>query len=119
MAGHLAVLEGVAGVLPLTGRADRAVRHRDAVGGAQAAEAIALHAAGKALADARAGDVDELADDEMVGRDLGADRDELVARHTEFRELELGLDLGDRKPAALGLGNVLHLGPANAELERP
>src|SRR5438477_6844158 len=78
VAGHLLVLPGLAGILTSTGRTDRTMRHRDAVGGAQAAEIPALHAAGKALADRRAGDVDELADDEMIGLDFGADRDQRV-----------------------------------------
>ena len=71
--------------------------------GAQAAEVPALHAAGKALADRGAGDVDELAGDEMVGGDLGADRDQRVVADAEFRELALRLDLGDGEVAALGL----------------
>src|ERR1035438_8348649 len=75
MAGHLLVLPGLAGVLAAAGRTDRTVRDRDAVGGAQAAEIPALHAAGKTLADRGAGDVDELADHEMIGLDFGADRD--------------------------------------------
>src|SRR5215216_6972974 len=76
VAGHLLVLEGLAGVLTAAGRTDRTVRDRDAVGGAQTAEIPALHAAGKALADRSAGDVDELADHEMVRLDFGADRDQ-------------------------------------------
>src|SRR5690242_21075014 len=51
VARHFHVLEGLAGVLTAAGRTDRTVRDRDAVGGAQAAEIPALHAAGKALAD--------------------------------------------------------------------
>src|SRR4051812_11052933 len=50
MAGHLLVLEDAARILTLTGRTERAVRERHAVGGAKTAEAPALHAAGKALA---------------------------------------------------------------------
>src|SRR5277367_931659 len=101
MAGHLLVLPGLAGVLTATGRTDRAMRDRHTVGGAQTAEIPALHAAGKTLADRSAGDVDELADDEMVGLDFGADRDQRVLGDTEFRELALGLDLGDGELAAL------------------
>src|ERR671936_749171 len=78
VAGHLLVLEGLAGVLAAAGRTDRAVRDRHAVGGAQTAEIPALHAAGKALADRGAGDVDELADDKVVGLDLGADRNQRI-----------------------------------------
>src|SRR3954462_3944555 len=67
MAGHLLVLEGLAGVLTAAGRTDRAMRDRYAVGGAQAAEIPPLHAAGKTLTDGRAGDIDELADHEVIG----------------------------------------------------
>src|SRR6201996_4575640 len=64
---HLLVLPGLAGVLTATGRTDRTVRDRHAVGGAQTAEVPALHAAGKAFTNRGAGDVDELADDKMIG----------------------------------------------------
>src|SRR5688572_10452908 len=70
VAGHLLVLEGLAGILTPAGRTDRAVRHRHTVGRAQAAEVPALDAAGKALADRGAGHIDELARDEMVRSDL-------------------------------------------------
>src|SRR5712691_6463153 len=118
MAGHLLVLEGLARVLPAAGRADRAVRDRHAVRSAQTTEIPALHAAGKAFADRGAGDVDELADDEMVSGDLGADRDQAVLLDPELGELALGLDLGDRKMPAVGLGHVLRLATAGAELQR-
>src|SRR5215471_16676646 len=118
VARHLLVLPGLAGILPAAGRADRAVRDRHAVRGAQAGEIPALHAARKALADRGAGDVDILADDEVVGRDLGADRDQRVVAHTELGKLALGLDLGDGEIAALGLRHVVDLAGAGAELER-
>src|SRR5665647_966179 len=41
-----------------------------AVGGTQAAEVPALHTTGKTLTDRSAGDIDELANDEMVGGDF-------------------------------------------------
>src|SRR5579862_6400599 len=116
MAGHFLVLEGLAGVLAAAGRADRAVRDRHAVARPEAGEIPALHAAGKTLAGRSAGDVDILADDEMIGRDLGADRDQAVVVDAEFGELALGLDLGDREMAAVGLGSALHLALAGAEL---
>ncbi len=87
VAGHLLVLPGLAGVLTAAGRTDRTVRDRHAVSGAQTAEVPALHAAGKTLTDRGAGDVDELADDEVVGLDLGADRDQRVLGDAEFRDL--------------------------------
>src|SRR6202011_117040 len=73
--GHLLVLEGLAGILTSAGRSDRTMRYRDTVGGAKPAEIPAFHAAGKTLADRGAGDIDELADHEMVGLNFGADRD--------------------------------------------
>src|SRR5437870_1562529 len=118
MAGHLLVLEGLAGILASAGRTDRAVRDRDAVGGAQAAEIPALHAAGKALADRGTGDIDKLADHEMVRLNLGTDRDQRVFRDAEFRHLALRLDLGDRELAALCLGQIDGLAGAGAELQR-
>src|SRR6201986_5368041 len=118
VAGHLLVLPGLAGILTAAGRTDRAVRDRHAVGGAKAAEVPALHAAGKALAYRGAGDVDELADDEMVGLDLGADRDQRVLRYTELRDLALRFDLGDGELATLGLRHVDGPAAARAELQR-
>src|SRR6478672_8842449 len=118
VAGHLLVLPGLAGILTAAGRTDRTVRDRHAVGGAQTAEVPALHAAGKALADRGAGDVDKLADHEMVSLDFGADRDQRVLRHAEFRDLALGLDLGGGELAALGLRHVNGLARARAELQR-
>src|SRR5215813_15167843 len=81
---HLLVLERTSRVLTAAGGTDRAVRDRHAVRGAQATEIPPLHTARIALADRGAGDVDELADDEMVGRDLCADGDERVFVHAEF-----------------------------------
>src|SRR5438876_2959281 len=117
MTGHLLVLPGLAGVLPAAGRTDRTVRDRHAVGGAQAAEIPALHAAGKALADRGAGDIDKLADHEMVGLDFGADRDQRVFRDAEFRYLALRLDVGDRELAAFRLGQIHGLAGAGAKLQ--
>src|SRR5262245_57733484 len=49
VAGHLLVLEGLAGILTATRRTMRAVRDRHAVGGAQTRKVPALHRAGEAL----------------------------------------------------------------------
>src|SRR4029453_14099025 len=65
VAGHLLVLEDAARILAVAGRTVRTVRDRDAVGGAQALEAPALHRAGKALALGHALNIDHLAGDEM------------------------------------------------------
>src|SRR3984957_17415412 len=118
MTGHLLVLEGLAGVLTAAGRTDRTMRHRDTVGGAQAAEIPALHAAGKTLADRGAGDVDELADHKMVSLNLGTDRDQRVLRHAELGDLALRLDLGDRELAAFRLRQIDRLARARTELQR-
>src|SRR6202166_1729768 len=115
--GHLLVLEGLAGILASAGRADRTMRYRHAVGGAQAAEIPALHAAGETLTDRGAGNVDELPDHEMVGLDLGADRDQRVFRHAELGDLALGLDLGDGELAALRLRQIDGLARTRTELQ--
>src|SRR6201998_1037701 len=116
--GHLLVLEGLAGILTSAGRTDRTMRYRHTVGGAKAAEIPPLHAAGKALADRRAGDIDELADNEMIGLNFSADRDQRVFRHAEFGDLALGLDLGDRELAAFRLRQINGLARARTELQR-
>src|SRR5260221_3128226 len=116
--GHLLVLEGLAGILTSAGRTDRTMRHRDAVGGAQTAEIPALHAAGKTLTDRGAGDVDELADHEMVRLNFGAHRDQRVFRHAKLGYLPLGLDLRHRKLAALCLRQINGLAGAGTELQR-
>src|SRR5262245_4757708 len=116
MAGHLLVLEGLAGILAAAGRAMRAVRDRHAVGGAQAMEIPAFHRPGETLADGRAGDVDELSDNEMVGGDFSADRDQLLLLNAELGELALGLHLGSCEIAAVGLVYVVALARAGAKL---
>src|SRR4030088_3013008 len=103
---NLLVLEGLAGILTSTGRTDRTMRDRDAVGGAQTAEIPALHAAGKTLTDRGAGDVDELADHEMIRLNFGAHRDQRVFRHAKLGNLPLGLDLRHRKLPALCLRQI-------------
>src|SRR6202048_918032 len=116
--GHLLVLESLAGILTSAGRTDRTMRYRDTVGGAQAAEVPALDAAGKTLADRSAGDIDKLADHEMVGLNFGADRDQRVFRDAELGDLALGLDLGDRELAALRPRQIDGLARARTELQR-
>src|SRR5579862_4564195 len=118
MARHLLVLECLARILPSAGRTDRAVRDRDAVGRPQAGKIPALHATGKALAGRSTGNIHELTDDEMIRRDLGADRNQPVVIDAELGELALGLDLGDGEMAAVGAVGALHLAQAGAELER-
>src|SRR5947207_2022142 len=72
--------------LALAGGAVRAVRDRDAVSGAPAAEIPSFHGAGKALADRDARDIDLLADDEMVGGNFRADRKQIVRADAEFAQ---------------------------------
>src|SRR3546814_3850662 len=93
----------------------RAVRDRDAVGGAQTTEAPALHRASKALALGTPRDIDHLARDEMIRGEFGAHIEQAVFFHAEFAEDRLGLDLGLAEMAALRLGDVLGLGAAGAE----
>src|SRR3954447_13816758 len=118
VARHLLVLEGLARILASAGRTDRAMRDRDTVGGAQAAEIPALHAAGETLADRGAGDVDELADHEVIRLDFSTDRDQRVFGDAEFRELALRLDGGLGKLAALRLRQIYGLAASRAELQR-
>src|ERR1051326_1955740 len=90
MPGPLLVLEGLARILAAAGRADRAMRNGDAVARAQAGKIPALHATGKPLAGRRAGHIDKLADDEVIRRDLGTDRNQRFLVDAEFGELALG-----------------------------
>src|SRR6185437_2949048 len=94
VAGHLLVLEDAARILALAGRTERAVRERDAMGCAKAAEAPALHAAGKALALGHALDVDHLTGDIMVGGELGADVEQSILGDDELGDARLRLHLG-------------------------
>ena len=84
VAGHLLALEHLAGVLTLAGRTVGAVGDRDAVGGAHAAEVPPLHRPREALADGEAGDVDLLARQVVIGRELGADVDQVFVGDPEF-----------------------------------
>jgi len=54
----------------------------------------------------------------MIGGDLGPDRNHLVLGDAKLGEPQLRLDVSDREPPALGLGDVLDLGLADAELQR-
>ena len=53
----------------------------------------------------------------MIGGDLGPDRNELVLGDAELGQAHLRLDMRDGEPSALGLGHVLDLGLADAELK--
>ena len=55
---------------------------------------------GNALALVGAGDVDELAGDEVIDGELGADLDQVVGADAELDQLALRLDVGDRRSAA-------------------
>src|SRR5690606_3481965 len=84
MARHLLSFEHLARVLALTSRTVRAVHNRNTVRCAQAAEVPALHGALEALALRGAGDVHELAGDEMVGRDFSSNLDEVLRADTKL-----------------------------------
>ena len=53
----------------------------------------------------------------MIGGDLGPDRNELVLGDAELGQAHLRLDMRDGETPAFGLGDVLDLGLADAELE--
>ena len=72
VARHALAGEHAAGRLALTDRARRTVRDRDTVRGRAAAEIVALHDAGVALADGRARHVDDLAGLEQIDLELAA-----------------------------------------------
>ena len=74
-----------------------AVADRHAVRRPEAAEVVPLHAAREALADRRAGDVDELTREIVVRGDLLADLDQVLGADPELGDLPLGLDLGRRR----------------------
>jgi hypothetical protein len=54
----------------------------------------------------------------VIGGDLGPDRDQLVLGDAKFGELQLRFDVSDGEAAAFGLGDVLDLGAADADLKR-
>ena len=74
-----------------------AVADRHAVRCPEAAEVVPLHAAGEALADRGAGDVDELAGEIVVRGDLLADADQVLRADPELGQLALRLDLAPRR----------------------
>src|SRR4051795_3420489 len=114
--GHFLVLEHAARILAVAGRTMRAVRDRNAVGGAQTAEAPALHRAGKALALRHAGNIDQLARNEVIGADMCAHVEQRIVGDAEFDDPNFRLDLGLAEGDALRLGDVLCLRLASAEL---
>ena len=117
VASHLLALEHLARVLTLASRTVRTVGHRDAVRGAKTAEVPALDSAGEALTDRYALDVHALTDNKVVCGDFSANFDQLVLGDTEFRHDALGLDRRLGEVTARGLGSVLRLLGAGAELQ--
>ena len=95
----------------------RTVADRNAVGRAHTAETPALHRTGKALALRDALDVDDLARNEVVGRELSADVERRVVGDAEFDELRLGLNLGLAIGTTLRLGDILRLRRAGTQLD--
>ncbi|GLV22596.1 hypothetical protein TomMM35A_24430 [Sphingobium sp. TomMM35A] len=65
-----------------------------------------------------ASDVDQLAGDEMIGCDLGADIEERILGDTEFDQTRLRLHFRLREMATLRLGDILDLRDARTELNR-
>ena len=117
VAGHALALPDLARILVVTRRTVRTVRNGNAVRCTKTAEVVALHGTGETLTDRGAGNVDELAGDEVAGGQFRADVDEVVFRNAELDELGLRLDACGGKLAAQRLCRVLHLGRAGAELD--
>src|SRR5262249_15491653 len=85
---------------------------------AQPAEIPTLHPTRKPLADRGPGHVDELTDHEMIGSDLGTDRDQFAFIHPELGEFAFRLNLCNGEIAARGLCQALRFAGARAELQR-
>ena len=117
MPGHLLVLEHAARILAVAGRTVRTVRDGNAVGRAETAEAPALHRAGEALALGDAGDIDQLARNEMIGAEVRSYVEQRIVGYAELDHPHLGLDLSLAEGDALRLGDVLRLRLAGAELD--
>ena len=109
MAFHLLVLERLARVLPVAGRAQRAMARRHAVRRFQPGEVPPLHAPGEALALRRAADINHLPNAEMRRRQSGSRLQQRIRGNAEFHQLLLRLDLRLGEVPALRLGDVLHL----------
>lgn len=118
VAGHLLAFEHLAGILTLAGRTVRAMRDRDAVRGAKTAEVPALHGALETLTLRGAGHIDELARNEVVCRNFGADFDQVIRRDAELSEFALRFDFGFREVATVSLGQARNFARAAADLDR-
>ncbi|GLV29123.1 hypothetical protein TomTYG75_16440 [Sphingobium sp. TomTYG75] len=64
------------------------------------------------------GNIDQLAGDEVIGRDLGADIEERVLGDTEFDQARLRLHFRLGEVTALRLGDILDLRDARTKLNR-
>ena len=117
MARHLLVLEGLARVLAVTRRTQRAMADRHAVAGLKAGEVPALHATGEALALGGAADIDLLAGAEMRGGQGRTWLQQRIRGNPEFHQLLLRLNLRFCVVASLRLRNVLHLRLAQTDLD--
>src|SRR3954453_19272233 len=113
---HFLVLEHAAGILAVAGGTVRSVRDGHAVGRAETAEAPALHRSGEALALGHAGNIDQLAWNEVIGADVRADVEQSIVGDAELDDPYFRLDLGLAEGDALRLGNVLRLRLASAKL---
>ena len=87
------------------------------MGGFQTAKIVTLHAAGKTFPLGRSDNIDILTGDEALGGQSRANRDQIVRRDTEFRQIFLRLHLRLGEMAALRLGNILYLGLATGKLK--
>ena len=116
MTGHFLALEDTTRILTLTGRTVAAVRNRHTVRRAKAAEVVPLHRTLKALTDRRAGHVDELTFEVMVGGDFLAHVDQVFRINTELSDLPLRFNLGHGEVATHGLARPLGLGSTGTKL---
>src|SRR6266850_8295223 len=117
MPRHLLVLKGLARILTLTGRTMTTMRDRYAVTGAQPAEIMPLHRAGKALADRDSDHVDMLPRKKMGGGDLRTDFQQGIPGDAKLGKTRLRLDLRLGEMAPLRLGHILCFCGSDAELQ--
>src|SRR5690606_15976827 len=101
----------------LAGRTAGTQRHRTAVVTHATAADTGLHGAGEPRTDRVAPDIDELTRYGLLDRRLGADVDQCGRRPPKLDQLALRLDLRLGVMPAHRLGDVLHLGLADAELD--
>ena len=76
-----------------------------------------FHGTGETLTDRGRGNVNFLTGNEMLGRDLGTNINQVVGGNPELDELAFRFDLSLGEMSAHGLANAFHLGLTNTELQ--